>query len=96
VQQDFRQAQVESLQGIRYQTSPPLMGGDKGEGEQTFYHPHFTLLNKDAEEFVTYLFYEYLFSLRQLPLPYLTGQASPIKGEALYADPAASCRELSN
>ena len=43
--------------------SPPLMGGDKGEGEQTFYHPHFTLLNKDGEEFLTYLFYEYLFSL---------------------------------
>ncbi len=20
--------------------APPLMGGDKGEGEQTFYHPH--------------------------------------------------------
>ena len=42
------------------------MGGDKGEGDQTFYHPHFTLLNKDGEEFVTYLFiyiYEYLFSL---------------------------------
>jgi len=40
------------------------MGGDKparvqagkGEGDQTFYHPHFTLLNKDGEEFVTYLF----------------------------------------
>ena len=47
------------------------MGGDKparlqagkGEADQTFYHPHFTLLNKDGEEFVTYLFYEYLFSL---------------------------------
>jgi len=22
--------------------APPLMGGDKGEGEQTFYHPHLT------------------------------------------------------
>ena len=43
--------------------SPPLMGGDKGEGDKTFYHPHSTLLNKGGEEFVTYLFYEYLFSL---------------------------------
>ena len=22
--------------------APPLMGGDKGEGEQTFFHPHLT------------------------------------------------------
>jgi len=43
--------------------SPPLMGGDKGEGDQRFYHPHLT---------------------------------SPIKGEALYVNPAASYRELSN
>jgi len=28
------------LEAIRYETPPPLMGGDKGEGEQTFYHPH--------------------------------------------------------
>jgi len=43
-------------QGIQCQKSPPLMGGDKGEGGQPFCQPHFTLLNKDGEEFVTYPF----------------------------------------
>jgi len=29
--------------------APPLMGGDKGEGEQTFYHPHLTSPIKGEE-----------------------------------------------
>ena len=28
---------------------PPLMGGDKGEGDQTFYHPHLTSPIKGEE-----------------------------------------------
>jgi len=37
------------LQGIQYQTSPPLMGGDKGEGEQRFCHPHLSSPLKGEE-----------------------------------------------
>ena len=33
------------LEAIRYETPPFLMGGDKGEGEQTFYHPHLPSLS---------------------------------------------------
>ena len=35
----------------------------KGRVTEHLITPRFTLLNKDGEEFVTYLFYEYLFSL---------------------------------
>jgi len=37
------------LQGIPYHTSPPLMGGDKGEGEQEFYHSHLSSPIKGEE-----------------------------------------------
>jgi len=39
--------------GIQYQTAPPLMGGDKGEGEQIFYHPHLTSPIKGEDYTVT-------------------------------------------
>jgi hypothetical protein len=58
----FNELPRSKLQGIYNQTSPPLMGGEKGEGEQTFCHPHL---------------------------------ASPIKGEELCGNPAASYRKLS-
>ena len=32
-------ASLKAGQGIHYQTSPPLMGGDKGEGELRFFPP---------------------------------------------------------
>jgi len=34
---------------------PARFQAGKGETDQTSYHPHFTLLNKDGEEFVIYL-----------------------------------------
>jgi hypothetical protein len=36
-------------QGIQYQTSPPLMGGDQGEGEQRFCYPHLSSPLKGEE-----------------------------------------------
>jgi hypothetical protein len=37
------------LEGIPYQISPPLMGGDQGEGEQRFCHPYLSSPIKGEE-----------------------------------------------
>jgi len=46
---DFNKALRSKLRCIFYRISPPLMGGDKGEGEQTEYHPHLTSPIKGEE-----------------------------------------------
>jgi len=39
------------MQGIHYQVSPPLMGGDQGEGEQKFNHPHLSFPIEGEEQY---------------------------------------------
>ena len=76
--------------------SPPLTGGDqparfqagKGEGDQIFYYPHFTLLNKDGEEFVTCLFHKSIF-LTGASITLFNRAPSPIKGEELCGNTVA-------